>query len=605
MGIVSNITGRVSKWFDADKEKITIPLKKGNDESQLAGVDNAGYSGYSGFDQLSDSLRMEDTLLYRYADYEEMDDYPEIGSALDVYADDATVQDAQHNTCIWPISPDRTVREILDDLLYRRMRVDEDIYALTRGLAKYGNAYAEILANETGVVGLNYLPAPTMRRVEDEKGNLIGFVQSLDSRFLMDNRNLIADIKAKKLPEGTTFFEPYEVVHWRLQGKRVHSTYGYSVLDSARWIFRRLVMAEDSALIYKLTRAPARFAFYVDTGNLPPAQRTAYVNQVKQAYKKKKFYNPATGKLDFRANPLAMDEDFWIPTANGVDSTRIDVVSGPDYQTTDDLEYFRGKLFSALKVPRRYLGFDGGESRASLSQEDVRFARTIQRLQREVRNGYKKVCRIHLAALNIDPDQISYDLKMTTSSTIFELSQLELLNARAGAAAALVEYLPKEWILEKIFEFSKDDATYIQQSKKNETRDEALFAADTEAKVMSAAGAMGGMPIGAEGGAEDMAGMDAETAADDATAAERGANATATAAAAATEQTLRRLDSRLRALQEQSDKARARQDDTNRMVGRLLEDVAPAIRDVHKELRRSVRRNSAGESGRKRRYSDG
>ena len=602
MGIVSNITGRVSKWFDADKEKITIPLKKGNDESQIAGSNGGGFAnGYSGYDQLSDSLHMEDSLMYRYADYEEMDDYPEIGSALDVYADDATVQDAQHNTCIWPVSPDRIVREILDDLLYRRLRIDEDIYALTRGLAKYGNAYAEILANDTGVVGLNYLPAPTMRRVEDEKGNLIGFVQSLDSRFLMDNRSIIEDIKNKKLPEGTIFFEPYEVVHWRLQGKRVHTTYGYSILDSARWIFRRLVMAEDSALIYKLTRAPARFAFYVDTGNLPPAQRTAYVNQVKQAYKKKKLFNAATGKLDFRANPLAMDEDFWIPTSNGVDATRIDVVSGPDYQTTDDLEYFRGKLFSALKVPRRYLGFDGGESRASLSQEDVRFARTIQRLQREVRNGYKKVCRIHLAALNVDPDQLAYDLRMTTSSTIFELSQLELLNARAGAAAALIEYLPKEWILEKIFEFPKDDATYIQQTKKNEMRDEALFNADTEAKAMSAAqvgmgGTEGGLPPDAmAGGAEGE---------QDATAAERGAAATAIAANATTEQALRKLDTRLRMLQEQSDKLSKQQVDATRLVGRVLEEVAPVIRNVHKELRRGISRNT-NNTDRKRRYNDG
>ena len=576
MGIVSNIAGRVSKWFDADKEKITIPLKKGNDESQFIGGDGGGMAGYSGFDQLSDNLRMEDTLLYRYADYEEMDDYPEIGSALDVYADDATVQDGQHNACIWPTAEDSLVRGILDDLITRRLRVEEDIYALTRGLAKYGNAYAEILANETGVVGLNYLPAPTMRRIEDEKGNLLGFIQTMDSRFLAEGNTIVADIKNKKLPQGVTFFEPYEVVHWRLQGKRVHTSYGYSVLDSARWIFRRLVMAEDSALIYKLTRAPARFAFYVDTGNLPPQQRTAYVNQVKQGYKKRKFYNPSTGKLDFRMNPLAMDEDFWIPTANGQDSTRIDVVSGPDYQTTDDLEYFRSKLFSALKVPRRYLGFDGGESRASLSQEDVRFARTIQRLQREVRNGYKKVCRIHLAALNIDPDQITYDLKMTTSSTIFELSQLELLNARAGAAQALIEYLPKDWILERVFEFSKDDAIFIQKSKRNEMRDDAMYQADTEAKVMTTAqDAMGGM------GAIEMQG-ELPTGAEPASKAPAEDEAEVAAAEAFT-----KLDKRLRLLQEKHERLHKSQEASNRTIERLYDDLAPTVKEVHRLVRRS------------------
>jgi hypothetical protein len=573
MGVVSGVADRVKKWFGSDKETVIASLKKGDDASGVAGGNGGGFvNGGSGYDQLSDTLRMEESLLYRYADYEEMDDYPEIGSALDVYADDATVLDARHNTCIWPLSKDNLVREILADLLYRRLRIDEDIYALTRGLAKYGNAFAEIIADQSGIIGLNYLPAPTMRRLEDSKGNLFGFVQSMDGRFLSDTHVFIDEIKQGKIPEGVTFFEPYEVVHWRMQGKRVHTTYGYSVLDSARWVFRRLVMAEDSALIYKLTRAPARYAFYVDTANLPPQQRTAYVNQVKQGYKKRKLFNPSTGKLDFRMNPLAADDDFWIPTSNGVDATRIEVISGPDYQTTDDLEYFRSKLFSALKVPRRYLGFDGGESRASLSQEDVRFARTIQRLQREVRNGYKKVCRIHLAALNIDPDQIDYDLKMTTSSTIFELSQLELLNARAGAAQSLMEYLPKEWILENIFEFSKDDALYIQKVKQNEVRDDAMFQADTQAKAMEA---MGGAAA-AEG--ED-ASFDIE------------------GQLPAAQESVSSISKRLKTLVETTKKLQSSQEEGNRSMNRLLNEVAPVVRSVDKELKRG--RAAAGQSGKR------
>jgi len=573
MGVVSGVADRVKKWFGSDKETVIASLKKGDDASGVAGGNGGGFvNGMSGYDQLSDTLRMEESRLYRYADYEEMDDYPEIGSALDVYADDATVLDARHNTCIWPLSKDNLVREILADLLYRRLRIDEDIYALTRGLAKYGNAFAEIIADQSGIIGLNYLPAPTMRRLEDSKGNLFGFVQSMDGRFLSDTHVFIDEIKQGKIPEGVTFFEPYEVVHWRMQGKRVHTTYGYSVLDSARWVFRRLVMAEDSALIYKLTRAPARYAFYVDTANLPPQQRTAYVNQVKQGYKKRKLFNPSTGKLDFRMNPLAADDDFWIPTSNGVDATRIEVISGPDYQTTDDLEYFRSKLFSALKVPRRYLGFDGGESRASLSQEDVRFARTIQRLQREVRNGYKKVCRIHLAALNIDPDQIDYDLKMTTSSTIFELSQLELLNARAGAAQSLMEYLPKEWILENIFEFSKDDALYIQKVKQNEVRDDAMFQADTQAKAMEA---MGGAAA-AEG---ENASFDIE------------------AQLPAAQESVSSISKRLKTLVETTKKLQSSQEEGNRSMNRLLNEVAPVVRSVDKELKRG--RAAAGQSGKR------
>jgi hypothetical protein len=254
-------------------------------------------------------------------------------------------------------------------------------------------------------------------------------------------------------------------------------------------------------------------------------------------------------------------------------------------------------LFSALKVPRRYLGFDGGESRASLSQEDIRFARTVQRLQREVRNGYKKVCRIHLAALNIDPDQIDFDLRMTTSSTVFELSQLELMNARAGTAQSLMEYMPKEWILEHIFEFSKDDAIFIQKAKQTEMRDDAVFNADTEVKVMEKTGsaqldlqtkameAQTAMGVPVEGEVETEMDVPEEEPAEE---------------SVAYKKMYANIDRRIAALARDAEKMRREQRDQNDSVVSLLEDVAPMIKDVHKILRRS-RAATAGTSQSRRR----
>jgi hypothetical protein len=496
MGVVASLSDRIAKWFTGEKASVIPDLKRGDNLSDVLGGpggDIQSANGASGMRRLAQNLQIEQALMHRYAEFEEMDDYPEIGSALDVYADDATVNDAQHDTCIWPISSDDVVRQILNDLLYRRLRIDEDIYELTRGLAKYGNAFAEVIVDESGVVGLNYLPAPTVRRLEDDRGRLLGFIQSVDADMLtMNSVDVHNAATAKQLPQGVVYFEPWEVIHWRMRGKRVQTMYGYSVLDSARWVFRRLTMAEDSALVYKLTRAPARYAFYVNTGTLPPQQRMAYVNQIKNSFKKRKLFNASTGKIDFQVNPLSQDEDFFVPTSpDDGDSTRIEVLSGPDYQTTDDLEYFRSKLFSAIKVPRRYLGFDGGESRASLAQEDVRFARTVMRLQREVRNGYKQVCRVHLAALNIDPDQVDYDLRMSVSSSVFELSQIELLTARAQVAELLSNYMPKEWILERVFEFSTDDAIFTMKQKRDEQRDDAMFATETQKQTMDELGIEG------------------------------------------------------------------------------------------------------------------
>lgn len=479
MGVTNNAVQRIRKWFSADKEADIAKLKRGEDNvPATSGVYHNGY------DDLSDSLRLEDGLLNRYSDYEEMDDYPEIGSALDIYADDATVPDSLRNRSVWATSNDVVVTEILDDLLHKRLRIEEEIYPIARTLTKYGNNFAEILADKNGVVGLNYLPVPTVRRIETPQGTLLGFAQNIAGRFTISQEGFKKMLSGVKDKGGSVAFEPWEVVHWRLRGKNVSSPYGFSVLDTARWIWRRLVMAEDSALVYKLTRAPARFAFYVDVGDLPPAQAVAYVNQVKQQFKKKKLFNPSTGKLDFRMNPLSPEEDFWIPTRQGQESTRIDVISGPDFQSVEDLEYFRSKLFSAIKVPKAYLGIDGDSSRSSLAQEDVRFARTVMRIQREIRNGLKEVCRIHLAAIGVDPDQIEFDVKMTVPSAIFELAQIELRNAQADNAERLATFFPKEWVLKRVFDFSDEVAVAVSTAKKDEVYREARREAETQASII-------------------------------------------------------------------------------------------------------------------------
>jgi len=223
---------------------------------------------------------------------------------------------------------------------------------------------------------------------------------------------------------------------------------------------------------------------------------------VRRRYKKKRLIDPTTGQLDFKYNPLTPDEDFWVPTRGGKESTRIDIISGPDYQNMEDIQYFQGKLLSTIKIPRTYLGFEGETNRAALSQEDVRFARTELRIQREFRNGLKKVVRIHLAALNIDPDTIKWDVAMTVPSAIFELQQIEVLNAQAGLADTLANYYPEEWVLRHVFHHTEDDATWLTKAKKDELETKAKAAAATEQGIamMYPEAAAGGEEAGGEMG---------------------------------------------------------------------------------------------------------
>jgi hypothetical protein len=248
------------------------------------------------------------------------------------------------------------------------------------------------------------------------------------------------------------FFRDYEVIHFRLRARYKNSVYGFGVAEAARWIWRRLILLEDATMIFKLTRAPAKYAFYVDVGDLAPKQAEAHMNRIRQKFKKHRFVNPSTGQLDFRWNPLSSQDDFWIPVRQGRRASEVEVLSGPDYQNTDALDYFRSKLFAALKVPKLFMNYDENTTgRTTLSAEDVRFARTVLRLQRELRNGFKRTGRVHLSATGIDPASADFEVHMTAPSSIFELAQIEVQNARADLGTRLLEVVSRQWVLQNVF----------------------------------------------------------------------------------------------------------------------------------------------------------
>lgn len=489
-GFVKNVGATLRQFFARSPENVGADLRRGG----IPSVERAGMPfnlvSQFGFDGLSDHLRVDQDLQSRYADYEEMDEYPEISAAIDIYADDATMPDMEESKSVWITGENQARNKELDEMLHRRVLIEDDIWGSTRTLSKYGNDYGELLVSDQGLLGINYLPPPTMRRIEDPYGKLIGFLQDTRGEFNISLEDFyeLAKQKAAGQPNGRapgelTVFEDWEIIHWRLRGKHMRSIYGHSVVDAARWIWKRLATLEDAILIYKLSRAPSRYAFYVDVGELDNNRGLAFVNQVKNGFIKKKFLNPQTGKLDMRHNPLAMDEDFFIPTRAGKDSTRIEVLQGPDYAETDTLEYHRDKLVSGLKVPKTYLGYGGEATRASLSSEDIRFARTVMRIQREVRGGLRKACRVHLVATGQDHDDADYDVMMSVPSAILELAKLEVLSATADVAQRMGEAVPTRWILTKLYKFSEEEAEALMQEKMDERL--AMGAVDAKVQGMS------------------------------------------------------------------------------------------------------------------------
>jgi len=500
-GFVKSAGQAVRSFFARSSEQSAQDLRRGGIPSvEKAGLPFTQASNY-GYNELAETLRVDQQLQAAQTDYEEMDQYPEIQVALDLYADDTCTPNLDREEAIWVESKDKAVAEDLNDMLHKNLGIEDDIWAASRTLCKYGDSFGEILVADEGVVGINYLPPPTMRRVESRRGLLLGFVQDMSGGFnltMEDFYALAAERSGGPSPalqksflsdgrtssQGITVFEDWEVVHWRLRGKHPNSVYGSAVIDPARWVWKRLSLLEDALLIYKLERAPARYAFYVDIGGLDAERGLAHVNRVKNQFARKKFVN-SSGQLDMRNNPLAHDEDFFIGVRDGKRTTEIDVIQGPDYTEIESLNYHRDKLVAALKIPQIYMGYGGEAVQGQLSTQDIRFARSVMRIQRVIRGGYRKVCRVHLIATNKDPERADYQVKMAVPSSILELARMEVMNTVADLASRMGEFVSAKWLLVHLFRFSEDEALQVMDEKRQETLANAAIDAQAQKLLQS------------------------------------------------------------------------------------------------------------------------
>lgn len=495
-GFTTNVGNALRSFFARTPQRQAAELQRGGAPAvSMAGLPYNLVTQF-GYDALANHLRIDQDLQQRYTDVEEMDEYPEITVGLDIYADDSTSPDLDREQAIWATSEDKKIADELNHMLHKQLLIEDDVWGVVRTLCKYGNIFGEALVTEQGLVGLNYLPPPTVRRVEGPRGQLIGFIQDIRGEFNLSLEDFYALASAQQAyrdgakgapipaamgrkPGELTVFEDWELIHWRLRGKHLRSVYGHGVIDPARWIWKRLALLEDALLIYKLERAPARYAFYIDVGELDAERGLAFVNKVKNSFTRQKFVNPSSGKLDMRFNPLAMDEDFFVPVRAGKRTTEIDVISGPDYSETETLEYHRDKLVSSIKIPKVYMGYGGESTRNALSSEDIRFARTVMRIQRVIRSGYRQAGRIHLIAKRID-SKAEYDMRMNVPSQILELARVEVMSATADLASRMKEDVGTKWVLTHLYKFSEDEAAAVMKEKSQEDLDRGKREADIE-----------------------------------------------------------------------------------------------------------------------------
>ena len=464
----------------------------------------------------------EPTRLASYYDYESMEYTPEISAALDIYGEESTTPDKDgHILQIY--SESKRIKSVLADLFNNKLDISTNLPMWTRNTCKFGDNFVYLkLDPEKGIVGCQQLPNIQIERLE--KG----------MRFQPDKYSQEMENDALKFTwkEKNMEFNTWEVAHFRILGDDRKLPYGTSMLEKSRRIWKQLLLSEDAMLIYRVSRAPERRVFKVFVGNMDDKDVDAYVQRVASKFKRDQISDPQTGNVDMRYNQLAVDQDYFIPVRDTTATNPIETLpGGTNLAEIADIEYIQKKLVTALRIPKAYLGFEEavGDGK-NLSLLDIRFARTINRIQKCMIAELNKIAIIHLFLLGFEDELTNFTLGLHNPSKQSDLLGIELWKEKITLYKDAVAEIPNSvapvsasWGKKHILGFSDEEIRLDLQQQRVERAVSAELGKTAEVitktglfdnidklygkKESEPAGEPAGDTGGDAGGAGDMGGM--------------------------------------------------------------------------------------------------
>ncbi len=402
------------------------------------------------------TLYFDTDRLQAYQDYRAMDMSPEIAAALNIIRDEALTRSASGDI-VEIYSDNSRIKDVIKDLLHKRLNIEFNAKLWIRDLVKYGDYFVHLhIDKDEGIYDFQTLRPEDMHR-EDGYDGKPGAV-----RFRYDMVN--------------EYFDEWQIAHFRLIEDTMKIPYGRSILDPARKLWKQLQLAEDSMLVYRITRAPERRVFYIEVGNLEDGDVKTYVQKIQNQLKKQPIVDSRTGNINMKYNPMNITEDYFIPI-RGDKSSRIDTLPGAsNLSDIQDIEYLQNKLFASLQVPKAYLNYaESMPGGSTLSQADLRFARTINGIQEVFLMELRRIVNIHLYFAGFKDDIDNFTLTLTNPSTQQELLKLETQKARLEVANEYYKpdatsFTSWTWVMENILGFSKQEIKLILKQKKIEKK---------------------------------------------------------------------------------------------------------------------------------------
>ena len=344
---------------------------------------------YSPLDRIASNAIGNQRRSERYVDFDQMEYMPEIASTMDIYADEMTTY-SELRPMLNINCPNEEIEAVLGILFDNILNIKYNLFGWARTMCKYGDFFLYLDIDEKyGVQSVIALPTQEVERLENQ--------DSTNPNYIQYQWN----------SAGMTF-ENWQIAHFRVLGNDKYAPYGTSILEPSRRIWRQLVLMEDAMMAYRVIRSSERRMFKIDVGGIPPQDVEQYMQKVVTNLKRHSVVDPSTGKIDLRYNPMSIEEDYFIPVRPGSATDITSLQGASNITAIDDIKYLRDKLFSALKIPQSYLTMGEGaeEDKATLAQKDIRFARTIQRLQRVIIAELTKIGIIHLYTLGFRGDDL-------------------------------------------------------------------------------------------------------------------------------------------------------------------------------------------------------
>jgi hypothetical protein len=397
-----------------------------------------------------------------YSEYDSMDTDAIVASALDIIADESTLRNDMGEV-LQIRSSDEDVQKILYNLFYDVLNIEFNLWPWVRNMLKYGDFFLKLeVAEKFGVY--NVIPYNAFH-IERQDGYDKDHPASIRFKFDPDGITAASSYGFYNVPNSANqanaiYFDNYEMAHFRLLTDTNFLPYGRSYLEPGRKLFKQYTMMEDAMLIHRIVRAPEKRIFYINVGNIAPAEVENFMQKTISKMKRTPYIDQETGDYNLKYNMQNLLEDFYIPVRGTDQATKIDNLGGLQYDGIQDVEYLRDKLFAALKVPKAFMGYEKDlTGKATLAAEDIRFARTIERIQRIMVSELNKIALVHLYAQGYtDEGLTNFDLSLTTPSIIYDQERIALMKEKVDLAAQMIEQkiMSTDWIYENIFHLSED-----------------------------------------------------------------------------------------------------------------------------------------------------